>query len=272
MTEYVAVERSTIRIFAKFRLRHATRRNLSLVAAYVLALVCLVCGGNPALGQECPHASATGPDTASQVRTLKGRLVFHDGIRQWLELKLDEPQCGESSIQLMQIQQKSTQLEVFRDCRVKSSGPLDDSPTGYYSLNIFQDVEKIEPVGGCVRQPPLPDYSGAKPDKGIHAYRVAMHVIYTSEDRPIIFHVWSAGRELRPWQAYASYWLTGGFVLYGLCGEGFVIDKVFGTPEAKPGHFDDPRTPEDMAEFNPEGAASSGRRDLHLGYTCIRVP
>jgi hypothetical protein len=62
----------------------------------------------------------------------------------------------------------------------------------------------------------------------------------------------SAGRELRPWQAYASYWLTGGFVLYGHCGESFVIDKVFGTPKANPGHFDDPLTPNDMAAFDPE--------------------
>jgi hypothetical protein len=99
-----------------------------------------------------------------------------------------------------------------------------------------------------------------------------MHVIYGPEDHPIIFRVSSAGRELRPWQAYASYWLTGGFVLYGLCGEGFVIDKVFGTPQANPGHLDDPRTPDDKAEFDPESAAQSGKRDLHLGYTCIRNP
>ena len=99
-----------------------------------------------------------------------------------------------------------------------------------------------------------------------------MHVIYSSEDHPIVFQVSSAGRMLRPWQAYASYLLTGGFVLYGRCGEGFVIDKVFGTRQANPGHFDDPRTPSDMAEFDPESAAQSGKADLHLGYTCIREP
>ena len=99
-----------------------------------------------------------------------------------------------------------------------------------------------------------------------------MHVNYRPGDHPIIFHVSSAGRELRPWQAYASYLLTGLFVLYGNCGDGFVIDKVFGTPQANPGHFDDPRTPNDMAAFDPETAAQSGKRDLHLGYTCIRAP
>lgn len=99
-----------------------------------------------------------------------------------------------------------------------------------------------------------------------------MHVDYRSGDHPITFHVWNGAQELRPWQAYASYWLTGGFVLYGRCSEGFVIDEVFGTPQAHPMHFDDPRTPSDMAAFDPESAAASGKWDLQLGYTCIRKP
>ena len=106
--------------------------------------------------------------------------------------------------------------------------------------------------------------------RSIHAYRVDMHVIYWNGDHPVVFRVSSAGRELHPWQAYASYWLTGDFVLYGLCGNGFVIDQVFGTSQANPGHFDDPRTTKDMAMFDPESAADSGKSDLHLGYTCIR--
>lgn len=75
---------------------------------------------------------------------------------------------------------------------------------------------------------------------------------------------------MRPWQAYASYMLTGDFVLYGFCGDGFVVDKVFGTRETSPGHFDEPRTPGDMASFDPVNAAQLGKWDLHLGYTCIR--
>jgi hypothetical protein len=31
-------------------------------------------------GQQCPHTSTTGPDTASDVRKLEGALVFHDAI------------------------------------------------------------------------------------------------------------------------------------------------------------------------------------------------
>jgi hypothetical protein len=97
-----------------------------------------------------------------------------------------------------------------------------------------------------------------------------MHVDYGPGDHPIVFHVRSGKRDLRPWQAYASYMLTGGFVLYGLCGQGFVVDKVYGTPAARPSHFDEPRDPGDMAEFDPETAAQSGKTDLHLGYSCVR--
>ncbi len=200
---------------------------------------------------------------------LVGRLIFHDGIRKWFELKLDEPQCGQTSVQLIRVERDWTPLEVLRGCRVRSKGALDFSPTGYYSLDTYQSVDQIEPVGTCARQSLFPDYSKAKPNKSIRGYRVDMYVNYRPGDHPIIFRASSAGRTLRPWQAYASYFLTGGFVLYGHCGEGFVVDKVFGTPEANPSHFE-PRTSGDMAAFDPESAAAAGKKDLHLGYTCVR--
>ena len=206
----------------------------------------------------------------SEVRTLEGQLVFHDGIRKWFELRLDESQCGQASVQLVRGERAWTPMEVLRGCRVRSRGALDLSPTGYYSLNVYQDVQVIESVGKCERQSPFPDYSKAKPDKAIGAYRVDMRVNYELVDHPVVFRVTSAGKELRPWQAYARYILTGGFVLYGLCGDGFVVDKVFGTPEARPNHFDDPRSSGDMAMFDPESAAAAGKKDLQLGYTCVR--
>jgi hypothetical protein len=80
----------------------------------------------------------------------------------------------------------------------------------------------------------------------------------------------SGGKELRPWQAYASYQLTGGYVLYGRCAGGFFVDRVFGTTDAHPEHLFEPRISGDMAMFDPENAAASGKRDLSLGYTCVR--
>jgi hypothetical protein len=202
------------------------------------------------------------------VRTLEGELVFHDGIRQWFELRLDQPQCGQSSVEL--VPGNSPKLQALRGCRVRSTGSIGFSPTGYYSLAISQTLGEIEPIGMCDLKAPFPDYSSAKPEKAIRAYRVEMHVDYEPGDHPIIFRVSGSDKELQPWQAYASYLLTGGSVLYGYCGDGFVVDKVFRTPQAAPQHFEEPRTPDDAAMFDPEGAAQSGVKDLHLGFTCVR--
>jgi hypothetical protein len=240
------------------------------MGSHILALALAICAALPAIGQQCPQASAAG--TKSQVRTLEGTLIFHDGVRKWFELKLDQPQCGQASIELVWAERKWTPLQVLRGCRVRSRGALAFSPTGYYSLDIYQDVKEIESVGACVHQLPFPDYSHVKPDKTVREYRVDMHVDYEAGDHPIFFSVSSAGKELRPWQAYGDYSLTGGFVLYGFCAKGFVVDSVFGTPQANPSHFDEPRTSSDMAMFDPESAAAAGKKDLHLGYTCVRKP
>lgn len=240
------------------------------IAVCVLAFASWICGASAAFAQECPRENPAGPTVRSRVRTLEGKLVFHNDIRGWFELRLDKPQCGNDSVQLVPREKKIKNLEVFTGCRIRSSGSIDIPGTGYFSAALFQDVEKVEPVGKCALRPPFPDYSGAVPDKGISAYTVNMQLDYRPGDHPIVFLVRSAGRELRPWQAYASYELTGGFVLYGFCAKGFVVDKVYGTPAAHPGHFDDPQTPDDMAMFDPESAAASGHSDLRLGYTCIR--
>jgi len=223
------------------------------------------------LAQQCPQPNATEAMIPSEARTLEGRLLFHDGIRKWFELKLDQPQCGQRSIQLVSIKDDWKPIEVLRGCRIKSKGDIDFSLTGYFSLALYQEVDQIEAVGFCPQQLPFPDYSKAKPDKSIHEYRVDMYVNYTPGDHPIIFRVSHAGKELLPWQAYASYTLTGGFVLYGHCADGFAVDKVFGTPQANPAHFTERGSLDDRATFDPEGAAASGKKDLHLVYTCIRM-
>jgi hypothetical protein len=241
-----------------------------LVPIGVCALVFAPFGTARASGQECPRWSSLGPSTPSKVRTLEGQLIFHNDIRGWFELHLDKHQCGKVSIQLVSGNEKAKSLELLRGCRIRSTGTIDFSLTGYYSADLFQDVANVEPVGKCVMQPLFPDYSRIKPDGRVSAYTVDMHIDYRRGDHPLEFKVQSAGRELRPWQAYANYELTGGYVLYGRCAEGFVVDKVYGTPAARPTHFAEPRTPDDMAQFDPESAAAESKTDLHLGYTCIR--
>ncbi len=239
----------------------------SLLACVVLAAAAL-----SASGQMCPEPSTTGPSRPSEARELEGQLLFHDDLRRWFELKLEKPLCGQTSIQVFAPEQGITHIETLRNCRVKARGELDYSSTGYYSLDMFQNLQAIEPIGTCERKAPFRDYSNAKPNKGIRAYRVDMIINYTKGDHPIVYRVTSAGKPLQPWQAYASYYLTGGFVLYGSCGEDFVVDKVFGTPEAHPGHLYDPGSPDDRATFDPESAATAGKLNLQLSYTCLRNP
>jgi len=240
-------------------------RVVALVAIHVVGFSAVA-----ALAQECPQTSPTGTTIASTARTLEGSLIYHDDIRKWFEIKLDHPQCRQSSIQLVPENDEWKAIEVLRGCRVKSTGSIDFSGTGYFSLGTWQNVQQIDAVGLCRRQLPFPDYSKEKPTKSVQKYRVNMHINYAHEGQPIMFRISSAGRELLPWQVYASYELTGGFVLYGKCAEGFVVDRVWGTPQANPSHFDEPRTEDDMATFDPESAAASGKNDLHLSYTCVR--
>lgn len=235
-----------------------------------VASLLFVCVDLPARGQQCPKEVKDGPSQPSEARKLEGQLIYHDGIRQWFELKLDRPECGQQSVQLLQSDGAfapgyPSSLETLRGCRVRTKGVLDLPSTGYYSLDLYQAVEEIEPVGKCTKQPPFPDYSEAKPDESVRKYRVDMTVDYEPGDHPIQFRVTVAGKQLHPWQAYASYLLTGGFVLYGDCADGFAVDKAFGTPEAKPQVID-------RAGFDPESAAAAGKKILHLGYTCVREP
>ncbi len=151
---------------------------------------------------------------------LEGRLIFHDGIRQWFELKLDQPQCGRASIQLVRGNLDPKPLEVLRGCRIKSQGVLRFRATGYILLDVFQNVEQIESVGKCVRHAPFPDFSSwrIKPDKllavrDISGSKCSINSAspWRSSDR---LYRLGGGPFSRAMASYASYFLTGGFILW----------------------------------------------------------
>ena len=128
--------------------------------------------------QSCPLENPHGPSIPSSTRTLTGTIVYHDDLRQWLGIRLDSPVCGQSEIELyasgkMDTQRESNQrrLETLRGCKAKVTGTLDLAPTGYYSTDIFQSVDKAWPDSSCAPQAPLPDYSNAKPDDPSSATR-----------------------------------------------------------------------------------------------------
>ncbi len=230
-------------------------RSPLLVTFFLLAMVSVV------RSQDCPGAQPSG------VVTLSGDVLYHDEIRQWLELRVPKPVCGETSIQLVSLSGSTRawrKLDSVRGCHVTATGTLDVPGTGYYSAGLYLNVIKLTPDAVCVRQPPFPDYSKAKPARWVKDYKVAMRLDYAHGGK-IHFEVTSAGKELEPWQAYASYQFTGEYVLYGFCGKQFRVKSVFGNPEANPTYYD-----QEPASFDPESAAAKNVTNLTLGYTCVR--
>ena len=214
-------------------------------------------------GQDCPKDNGGGPPTASAVRDLMGTLVFHNDLRQWFELKLDVPVCNVSSLELVTGDRGWRSLQVVRGCRVRSRGIIDVPSTGYYSISLYQDVTSIEAEGNCKRQRAFPDYSKLKPESSIRKYHVAMRIYYQS-DGPLEVNVKSGRRELKPRQAYASYFLTGGFAYYAYCGKGFVAEHPIGTREGKPWTIDG------YVAFDPE-SVPKGVDPILLDYNCRRA-
>jgi hypothetical protein len=242
-------------------------RSLPFLFLFLLAVA-------PLRAQQCPVETKTGPSYPSESRTLEGQLIYHNGLRQWFELRLDKPECSQSSIQLIAAagfaQGYSSDFEILRGCRVTANGTLDEAMTGYYSLDLFQSVSEIKPIEPCAKKPPLRHYENVKPDFSIRNYRVEIRLKVSPGDHPIAFKITSNGKKLKPWQAYASYLFTGNDVLYGECADGYLVDTVFGNLAANPGHSGAPGEESDQATFFPLSEATEKIKTLHLGYTCER--
>lgn len=118
-------------------------RTMNILKPFGFALALVACSAVAAVRQQCPQTGTIGLKKGSEARILEGRLVFHDAIRKWFELGLDQRQCGQTSIELVHGGDR-TPLEDLRGCRVRSRGAVDFSPTGYYSLATYQAVDEIE--------------------------------------------------------------------------------------------------------------------------------
>jgi hypothetical protein len=240
---------------------------LLLVVIVIVGLSCASAGA-----QECPREGATGPSVASVPRSLTGLVVYHDELRQWLELKLDTPVCGVHSVQLLRSmgafevdEGNARKLEMWRGCHITTRGPLGVPGTGYYSADQYQDVTAIRPSADCVKKTPLPDYSHAKPATDVRSYQVTMHLDYAARGGHIDVQVRSGRRALQPWQAYASYWLTGGYVFYGNCADNFNLSSLNATSQAHPSQTDN------QAEMDPESAAAAGVKQLNMSFSCRKA-
>jgi hypothetical protein len=231
-----------------------------------LVAILWFCAAFTAFAQTCPKQNPNGPAIETPSQTFTGRIVYHDSLRQWFGLQLDAPVCGLTEFQLITAEPGDPtipSLETTRGCRASVTGSLEIPDTTYYSAEIFQNVTKIEADPSCVRQPPFPDYSKLTPAPSIRSYRVTM-LIYYEPQGPVKVTVRSGKRALEPWQAYASYWLNGGFGLYGRCAEGFRLNHMKGTPQAKPWILDD------QVLIDPESAAEQKIRTVSVAFTCRR--
>ncbi len=224
--------------------------------------------------QSCPSESKDGPLIESAPQTVTGHVHYHDGIRQWLELVPPKPVCGYTSIQLLGFgggafevdRGNANQLERYRDCDVTVVGPIGIPSTGYYSAPIYLTVNEIDPTADCSLKSAPPDFSKLKPSSAIRRYRVTFHIRYEPGDHPVSAVITNSnGQALRPWQEYASYTLTGGFVFYANCAKGFRLSHVTGTPQAHPGRPD-----ENMAGMDPESAGMKHVTNLRLSFSCRR--
>jgi len=238
------------------------------MSRFWLVLLFATCGS--AAGQQCPKDNPSGPPTDSISRTLSGVVVYHDELRRWFGLQLTKPVCGSHEVQLLKSggfevdEANAREIETFRGCKVTVTGPLGIPGTGYYSADLYQNVDRIQPAADCVLQLHLPDYSRAKPSPSIDHYRVSMRIDYAARGGHISVEARSGRRGLKPWQAYASYWLTGGYAFYANCAKGFEVTKFTGTPEAKPWAIDN------QIAMDPESAAEKHVTNIRLDYSCRR--
>ena len=233
-----------------------------------VGMMVAVCAGAGA--QACPRESTTGPSVDSAVMSLRGLVVYHDDLRQWFELRVNNAVCGTRTIQLVEGEAgPKGQLEQLRGCQVEAKGRLSIPATGYYSAELYLSPESLAGLEGCRKKALLPDYSKLHPAPDLRAYRVTMRVHYGYSGPPMVAVV-TAGRRMTPWQEYASYTLTGGFVFYGMCAAGFEVWNGHGTRAANAGQLEPPGEPADFAMMDPETAAERGVRWLTLRYDCGR--
>jgi len=221
-----------------------------------------------AKSQECPSYRKDGPSVESVTRTLSGELVFHNEYRQWFGLKLDAPVCGVQEVQLVDPDRPEESpdvqhLEVYRGCRVKTTGVLDVPGTTYFSTKVFQVVNKVDPSADCHLKPRFPDYSARHPSKSVRSYRVLMQLDYTGKS-PVKVSVLNHGNRLAPPEVYAPYFINGSFSIAASCNDAFKMSRVRGTPQGGPTQI------AETAWIDPESVAAKGSRKIWLSYQCIR--
>jgi hypothetical protein len=181
--------------------------------------------------QACPSEDESGPGIPS---TLHGKLLYHEDLRTWHEIKLSQKVCNWESIQVISTKLDWNYVHRFRGCAVTITGRLFTPVTGYYSLGLAMDAGKIQPDDDCKPFPIQPDLSKVPIPKTVQQYIVTISVDYRNGGH-IDVKVGSTAKgkiALKPWQAYAGYHLTGAAdVIWFDCAKGFEMIKADQIPK-----------------------------------------
>ena len=116
----------------------------------------LILSSKTVCAQVCPSEDGSGPGVPS---TLHGKLIYHEDLRTWHALKLDQKVCNWESIQVISTKLNWNYVHRFRGCAVTITGNLFTPMTGYYSLGLAMDVDKIQPDDNCKLLPVQADLS-----------------------------------------------------------------------------------------------------------------
>jgi len=186
-----------------------------------------------ARAESCP----THTGEASEESILHGRLLYHDDLRQWLGVKLDQVACGQREIQLVFADSGALRkAKALRGCAVTVNGKLYESPTGYYSAPLAMSDARLSPDPSCHPSPVDPDLSIVSIPQDVRTYNVSITIDYHGKGH-VQVRVWRDQKKqipLNPWQAYAHYLLTGGqdFIWFG-CRAGFRLSRVALSPRSQ---------------------------------------
>lgn len=107
-------------------------------------------------------------------------------------------------------------------CSVTVKGIVGESPTGYYSADLYIFDPKISPEAGCKLLPPDPDYAKMSIPDSIKSYTAT---VFTDirRNKPLSGKASSAGRRLDPWQTYVESSLNSEKDLDLSCHQGFKL-------------------------------------------------
>jgi hypothetical protein len=191
-------------------------------------------------GQSCPQGDA---GEAVQPSTLRGTIAYHNDLRGWIGLKLQEPACGQHELQLVFFDGDQFRLvKALSGCKVTATGKIYEGLTGYYSAHFAIQNPEIKPDSLCRSSAVEPDLYAQPIAPGVNAWRATITVDYRGKGQ-INVNVQTldkSPRTLTPWQPYVHYMLTGGAdVIWFSCRAGFRMSDIVVSPASEISSLDE---------------------------------